>query len=355
MFHHILVPLDGSPRAEQALPIAARLVRASGGTLTVLRVVTPLLDMDIRPVSLIKPMELTQEADIARANQYLAQVASSDDLRGIAVQTEALTGTPTQAILLFGECQHVDLVVMCSHGQTGPKRWRLGSVAQRVAWSSPVPVLVLHNGGAISTVPHEDRIRPLRVLVALDGSPVAEEVLMPAAHLCTMLAAPDRGALHLTHVLQQLPARESRHMEGRARAHEQTILDARAYLSVVAQRLREECGAASNLLITSSVVAQPDVADTLLRVAEHGELTEDVEEFDGCDVIAMATHGRGAPSRWIIGSVTERVLSATFLPLLIVRSHRLQAQEETKASEAAKRGTSCIQPDAPGVSNLQGA
>ncbi|MBO0781465.1 MAG: hypothetical protein J2P37_21810 [Ktedonobacteraceae bacterium] len=69
----------------------------------------------------------------------------------------------------------------------------------------------------------------------------------------------------------------------------------------------------------------------------------------------MAIHGRGAPSHWIIGSVTERVLSATFLPLLIVRSHRLQAQEETKASEVVKRGTSCIRPDAPNMSDLQEA
>jgi nucleotide-binding universal stress UspA family protein len=50
MFQHIVVPLDGSPRAEQALPVAARIARASGGTLTLLRVVTHLIEVDLHPV-----------------------------------------------------------------------------------------------------------------------------------------------------------------------------------------------------------------------------------------------------------------------------------------------------------------
>lgn len=326
MFHHILVPLDGSSRAELALPVAARLAHSSGGTLTVLRVVTSLLDMDIRPVQLAKYIELPQEADVARANEYLAQVTSSGDLKGIGIRTEALTGTPAQTILLFAQLQHVDLIVMCSHGFTGSKRWWLGSVAQHVARHSSAPVLVLHEGGPIPIARPEDAPRPLRVLVTLDGSPLAEAALLPAAQLCASLAAPARGVLHLTRVLRLLPIREEEDGGSIAKMNEQAISDARAYLHAVAQRLQEGEAARLDLTVTSSVVVHSDVADTIIRVAEHGEFVEDIAGFDGCDVIAMATHGRSGPQRWVIGSITERVLGATRLPLLIVRSH--QPQEE---------------------------
>jgi nucleotide-binding universal stress UspA family protein len=135
MFHHILVPLDGSARAEEALPVAARIVRASGGKLTVLRVLPP-FELGIYPVKSTMPPELPLKAEIAEANAYLAQVTSSDDLAGIDIQTSVLTGSPAQAIVLFEQLQHIDLVVMCSHGFTGFKRWWFGSVAQHVAQPS---------------------------------------------------------------------------------------------------------------------------------------------------------------------------------------------------------------------------
>lgn len=65
-----------------------------------------------------------------------------------------------------------------------------------------------------------------------------------------------------------------------------------------------------------------DVADTLIRVAELGEETG-TYEVQGCDLIAMATHGRGGLQRWMLGSITERVLDGTNLPLLIVRPQEL--------------------------------
>lgn len=336
MFHHILVPLDGSPRAEQALPVAARLARASGGTLTVLRVVTSLFNADLHPVQLAKHLELTQEADIARANDYLAQVASSDDLKGIDIRTEGLTGAPAQIIVLFAQFEHVDLIVMCSHGLTGFKRWWLGSVAQQVARHSPMPVLVLREGSSMPTARRQDTTRPLRVLVALDGSALAEAVLVPAAHLCASLAAPAGGALHVIRVLPLPELEDESQKEILLAARRQAEANVTAYLNTVKKRLREDELAQLDLTITSSVVVRTDIADTLIRVAEHGEFVEDSEGFDGCDAIAMATHGRSGPGRWVLGSITERVLGATKLPLFIVRAHQPQEQEHTSAAEAAK-------------------
>lgn len=95
--------------------------------------------------------------------------------------------------------------------------------------------------------------------------------------------------------------------------------EARSYLERVKQRLREENLVDSDLLLASSVIVRADVADTLTLAAEEGEYLDNAEEFKGCDIIAMATHGRSGFQRWAVGSVTESVLGATRLSLLIVR------------------------------------
>ncbi|MFI5274730.1 MAG: universal stress protein, partial [Ktedonobacterales bacterium] len=73
------------------------------------------------------------------------------------------------------------------------------------------------------------------------------------------------------------------------------------------------------LQVSWSVTSGLDVAQALLRVAETGEDVEGAGAASRCDVIAMATHGRSAIARWALGSITERVLHSTKLPLLIVR------------------------------------
>ncbi len=318
MFQHILVPLDGSSRAEQALPVAARLARASSGTLTILRVVTAPLDMDLHPVHLTGRVELAQEADVARANEYLAQVTSSDDLKGIDIRTEVLTGTPAQAILLFAQLQPVDLLVMCSHGTTGFKRWLLGSVAEKVAHHAPFLVLLLREGGPalVGTPPHAEG--PLRALVPLDGSAQAKAALVPAAQLVAALAAPGPAALHLTRVVTLSGVEQLSQSEREAVMHK-----AKQYLNNTVEHLREGLVASLvadlKLAITWSVTIDDDIATGIIRMAEDGEGMEDFGVPGSSNMIAMSTHGYSGLRRWAMGSITERVLHATRLPLLIVR------------------------------------
>ncbi len=334
MFQHILVPLDGSPRAEQALPVAARIARASGGTLTLLRVVTHLIEVDLHPVQLSKRLELALEEDVAKANDYLAHVTSSDELRGINLRTEALTGPPAQTILLFADMQHVDLVVMCSHGETGIKGWILGSVAQKVARHSPAPVLVLREGGRALASPHPDGGGFLRALIPLDGSARAKAAIAPAAQLVAALSAPGRGALHLTRVVL-LP--EAEHIGYSER--EEILQKAKKYLSSTVEHIREGLVASSvadlKLSITWSVTIDDDIAAGIIRVAENGEDAEGAGVFGRCGVIAMATHGYSGVQRWAMGSVTERVLHATRTPLLIVRPPDMKDKGHQTGDEAA--------------------
>ena len=206
MFKRILVPLDGSGRAERALPIAARLARASGGSLILVRVASTV------PASLpsasAKPLliQTVGEADRQQAESYLRGMAESELLTGISVEIQVAVGLVAPSILSIAADKHVDMIVICSHGYTGVRRWwMVGSVAAKVARFAEVPVLVLREGGPVPEARHPGE-PPLRILVPLDGSDAAKAALVPAAYLAATLAAPGQGALHLLHVVQ--PAHE---------------------------------------------------------------------------------------------------------------------------------------------------
>jgi nucleotide-binding universal stress UspA family protein len=114
--------------------------------------------------------------------------------------------------------------------------------------------------------------------------------------------------------------------------------DARTYLNDMERRLREPDLAAFNLRVMSSIIVKDDVADTLIKAAEHGKYIEDdFEGFDGCDIIALATHGRSGLSRLVLGSVTEHILGATKLPLLIVRPVEQVTQASATEKERVKK------------------
>lgn len=316
MFKHILIPLDGSTRAERAIPVAARIARASGASLTLVRVVTAPVDFSAYAMESPLIMQGVLDADIDNATSYLATIAKSAVLAGVKTTTEVLTGSPALTIIDSSSSTKADLIVMCSHGKTGFKRWVLGSVAQKVARHSPVPVFVLREG---DTSFHALASRPLRIMVPLDGSDLAEAALEPAAQLCAALSAPTQGELHLARILRPPEVQENNQPVLVTDTSNQVIADSRAYLSSVEQRFQRGDLAHLNLQVTASFAFGTDVAEVLIEMAEDGEYLEDKEEVDGCDVIAMATHGRSGPARWAMGSVSERILGATRLPLLIVR------------------------------------
>jgi nucleotide-binding universal stress UspA family protein len=325
MFQRMLVPLDGSKRAERAIPIAARIARASGGSLMLLRAVGIQIEFG---TYITEPSVLIQEAlelDLTRAIDYLARIKTSHELEGIETTVEVRSGGAAQTILDVAQMQHVDLIVMCSHGDTGFKRWVLGSVAQQVTRHSPLPVLVLREGGPVPTGSFPDPTHPLRAvmgLVALDGSVEAEAALEPAAKLVAALAAPARGILRLTQFVN-LPANERErgsHVGIDPLMKEEMLCAAKTYLSDVADRLRNGPLAELKLTIVCSVATGKDAASALLSVAETGNDAEGAAMLGSCDVMALATHGRGGLQRLALGSVTEHVLGATRRPLLVVHA-----------------------------------
>jgi len=272
------------------------------------------------------------ERERAESASYLVgmMMRHGNELAGIDTDIGVATGLIAPALCTVARSEQADMIVMCSHGETGFKRWFFGSVAQELIHQSPVPVLALHERGTKLPTPCSDR--PVRAIVALDGSPLSETALGPAARLVAALAAPGSRALHLLRVVD-IPASGGRwksHVHSPAITQMRAKLEAEAYLEAVMNRLRYGPLAGLELAITTSVEINANVAGGIITLAEHDERTGCLA---GYDLIAMATHGRTGLKRLVMGSVTEQMMGATQLPLLVMRSQSTGAREKVVVKE----------------------
>jgi len=333
MFKTILVPLDGSCRAEYALPLATRLVRHAGGTMVLVRAVNagtqywPVISSPSPPM-----VQVTVGGEMREAEAYLKKIASAAELAGIEVTTTARFGSVSSVILSVASEYHADLIVLCSHGYTGMAHVVMGSVAEHVARHASVPVLLLRERVEFPEIKPAEISRPLRILVPLDGSVHAKAALEPAGELLTALAAPaQKTALHLVRVVE--PAAEPK--EELQMALQRRLSRARNYLSRTTDLIREGYMAPMlskhHIPMSWSVVLDADRACAIVREVEG---VEGVGGSGGYDLIAMATHGLGGLHRLAIGSVTEQVLHTTKCPVLIVRPAKVM---ERQASEKDRK------------------
>jgi nucleotide-binding universal stress UspA family protein len=140
MYKRILIPLDGSPLAEQALPHAIALAEHFHSELILLRVLIPLPSP---PTTTGAALQRASEQMALLAREYLDRIAGGAKELGITVQIATIGGRPHYQIIQYAETNQVDLIVMCTRGQSGLGRWLLGSVSDRVVRGANVPVLMV--------------------------------------------------------------------------------------------------------------------------------------------------------------------------------------------------------------------
>jgi nucleotide-binding universal stress UspA family protein len=132
--------LDGSALAEQALPHALTLVERFQAELILLKVFPPVEE----PAGMWSPaVKQARERAQSLTREYLDRVLARVQEQVASVQMVILEGRPHLEITRFAETNQVDLIVMCTHGQSGLERWLMGSVADRVARGAMVPVLLV--------------------------------------------------------------------------------------------------------------------------------------------------------------------------------------------------------------------
>lgn len=298
MFKAILVPLDGSPLAEQALPVAARLARSTGAALHLAHVHVAASPDPISIEGLPVVDEELHSLAARHEQVYLERAAATvagDDLRPIVSR---LQGPVVQALTSYARDIQASLIVMTTHGRSGFAHLWLGSVAEALVRVTGTPLLLLR--------PDADGVvadRPFRhILAPLDGSPLAEEILPHAAALARL----DGGALTVLRVIDTLPIPVAMPFHERFRMDEGTLARERAQAEQYLQRV------IADLAPTPAVAAVRDAeqpARAILEVA--AEL--------GADLLALTTHGRSAVTRAPLSSVTDKILRGASLPLLILR------------------------------------
>lgn len=326
MFTRVLVPLDGSEISERVLPLATAIARKAGGSLILLRCVRAIDDLASRIAytnaygSFMYNYDETDSAEEAR--RYLVHVAHTQVPGDVEAQKFVVTGEPAPAILTFAQEQQADLIVLSTHGRSGFKKWMLGSITQKLAFHSSLPVLVVSRDCSFSTCTWIETGGRVRVLVGLDGSQWAEISLRAAGTLASILSGPARGELHLLRVVSPLTPSETalyrRAVIVRDFEREATEVAAN-YLKGLEARLNVELAELHNLDVTWSVIEGSEPASPLVRLADMGKGTSCERAFD---LLALATHGRGGLERWVLGSVAERVLASTHIPLLMMCSNQ---------------------------------
>jgi nucleotide-binding universal stress UspA family protein len=143
MYERIVVALDGSARGERALDQAVGLAASLGAPLHLVRVadMTWLRIGQTGAASRIAELSAEMAEERRQADSYLDSLAESLRERRLTVTTESRAGMAAKELLDLA--RPGDLLVMSSHGRSGPVRWLLGSVAEEVVRASPCPVLLV--------------------------------------------------------------------------------------------------------------------------------------------------------------------------------------------------------------------
>ncbi|GCE30137.1 universal stress protein UspA [Dictyobacter alpinus] len=332
MFKRILVPLDGSPRAEQALALAAHIAQANHSSMYLLQSVEIINIYNMRTLGM---MERIQELEEQEARKYLDRIKGSTLLARIPTTIQVYVGNASLAILDAIKLHDIDLVVLCSHGYTGIKNWALGSVAQKVARACPVPVLIQRDEHPLLYGDELIGQSVFQVCVALDGSPQAEAVIEPAIAIAAACASPHQADVHLLRIIEPLSSsneetfREIYHFDLQTMIQQQT----QTYLQDVIQRLEQTARLPEGIKLVSNAQNGADAAQEIIRYAEKSHDTRQ----PSCQLLAMTTHGRDKLERLFFGSIADRILTQTKLPLLIVRP---PMQEESAQATPVSPNTS---------------
>ncbi|MGB1778485.1 MAG: universal stress protein [Longimicrobiales bacterium] len=302
MLRSILVPLDGTPFSERSLPLAAEVARASKAALHLARVHVP-----HEPDGLLSNTSFQWEGvdlseydrnDRRREEEYLYDVEVRVGTNGLEVDSALLEeGDVSEQLCAYAREVDADAIFLTSHARGGIRRVALGSVADCVLRSSHLPVVIVHPSPGerdVEAPRHVDHI-----LVPLDWSRLAGTVFGPVIDLAKAMGARVTLTSIVTPVVlgpKILPIAPEAPDEDELRATE--------YLEELADDLRAE-GLDVDVLVVSA-------NDPVRGIILAGEVC-------GADLIAMATHGFAGLSRLMAGSVTDRVLRESRVPMLVMR------------------------------------
>jgi nucleotide-binding universal stress UspA family protein len=297
MYTRILMPLDGSKVAEQVLPYARFLVKALGIPAELFGVVDPETLVPFSNPAQGRHLDTLVAETMSRIAGYLDATARS--FQGSQVKCSVGKGRPEDEVIEKAAADQNTLIVMATHGRSGMQRWLLGSVADRILHGASNHLFLVRASDQGKT---EGEAALKSVIVPLDGSALAEHslphvveiakkmrlevVLVRAYALPPAVSAEDYG-YYSADLLDHLES------------------EARDYLQQKEGELKQR-----GIEHVSAVVNTGYGAEEIITLARN---TPD-------NLVAMCTHGRSGIKRWVLGSVTDRVVRHSGDPVLIIRA-----------------------------------
>ena len=306
----IMVPLDGSEFAEQALGWAYAVASRTGACVHLVKVQAPEPHTAEAFFFNVQADTATRIAD----QNYLDTTSIAAQHCDVSVVPALLRGRVVDALAAYCAEQDIDLVVMTTHGRGGLSRAWLGSVADELVRRINIPLMLLRPSAKAPMCGkgfHLDNI-----LIPLDRSEESERAIEPALALGQLTGA-HYTLLEVLPPLTLVPVPEVTPIAMQQTDHDELRARAAAYLDTVAERLR-----AHGHRVDTAVVIQPQCAAGILEQAASTDTS----------LIAMATHGRSGLQRLALGSVADKVLRGTTVPLLLLRPANREATAQSLAS-----------------------
>ncbi len=310
MFNTILVPLDGSSFGEHAIPVALSIARRARARIRLVHVLQPFVD--VVPELAVYQGPIEAEARLEKL-RYLERVIASmrEVVPAVSVDPELIEGDIVSGLREAAADGKADLIVMTTHGRGPLARFWLGSVADQLVREGPVPLLLVHPSEAEPDFRAEPVFREM--LLPLDGTPLAEQIVSPAAELarlmqgsCTLFrvvhtdipedlsvpSGPVAVASRVRAMTEELKALKKRQRR-----------EALAYLEDVAKRIRP-----LGVAVRTKVILDEKSAKAILD-----------EIAAGTDMVAIETHGYSGLKRLWLGSVADKVIRGAHGPVLVCR------------------------------------
>lgn len=294
----ILVPLDGSELAEHVIPYVIKLAQLKGLEVQLLHVLSglPYLGIELETGLFTKISDDTTVLGApptdhmlgarTEAEAYLNKQAARLRAEGLVVGTYIADGRPAQQIVEIGA--NAALIAMATHGYSGLRRWTLGSVTDESLRSTKTPIFVVRS--------EKNDWDMKRILVSLDGSDLARLALKPAFDIARQSGA----EVHLFTVVPPSVGQFDPELR----------LD-RAGSDKLRERLLQEPVDVG--IDTSGITVKSHVMEGFVAEA----ITEEAQKL-GVDLIVMASHGFGGWRRFSLGSVTDKVMHATSIPMFVI-------------------------------------
>jgi nucleotide-binding universal stress UspA family protein len=310
MYRRILVPLDGSQVAEQVLPYARYVAGKLKIPLDLLSVVDVVGMTGSMEASSARNLDAFVAENVHRSEAYLEKIGKT--FAGVESSHMVIKGKPEEVVIEKAASYGDTLIAMATHGRSGVNRWLLGSVAEKVLRVTTNPLLLVR---ATKDGKSEGEKVIKRVIVPLDGSPLAEKVLPHVTALAKEMTF--ETVLLRAYNLRQVISTFEDYVPDWDLLEAEAMGEATNYLNGKVRELKGQ-----GLIEVSSRISEKETAQEIIDLATEPN-----------SLIAMCTHGRSGIKRWVLGSVTEKVVRHSNCPVLVIPARGNSALPGEKRAE----------------------